>query len=112
MQQDQELEDSEIMDRLDQAYQAHLLKTDPKWVIIQRWLRSERDKAQARLNTCDPDKKVLIARYQECIRMCNTLAERIFIGIEKEGELALIEARERELVPDPDRAEETVNAGA
>lgn len=109
-----ELNDKEIMDRLDESYQAHLLKTDAKWIIIQKWLRRERGRAQGQLSTIDPDKRTQVAKLQEVIRLCNILAERIFIGIEKEGELALLEAKERGLVPDtvPDSNEEETTPSA
>lgn len=105
--------DEAVMEKLDTAYLAHTLKKDPKWKIIVNWLRAERANAQNKLNNIDPTKMAEVVRHQETIRICNHLAEKIFVGIEKDGELALMEAQDRGLVPEttPMQAEDA-NTGA
>ncbi len=95
-----DLTDAEIFDRLDVAYLAHELENDPKWKIIFDWLRKERTQAQHKITTVDASKTSEVVRLQETIRICNHLAEKIFVGIKKDGEMALFEAQDRELIPE------------
>lgn len=96
----EDLTDEQVMDKLDEAYVAHTLEVDPKWKIVSSWLRKERDVAQRKLNVADPEKRSEVVRHQETIRICNYLADKIFTGIKKDGELALLEAQDRGLVPE------------
>jgi hypothetical protein len=108
-----EMTDEEVMDRLDNAYLAHVLEEDPKWKIVFRWLKKERDLAQRRLQSADPSKQHEIVRCQEVIRICEHLADKIFNGVKKDGELALLEAQDRGLVPETEpEPSETPIAGS
>lgn len=102
----QELTDEGVMNRLDEAYLAHTLEHDPKWKVVLTWLRKERDMAQKKIATTDPTKFAEIVRQQETIRICNHIAEKIFEGVKKDGENALLEAQDRGLIPvsDPSNA--------
>lgn len=93
-----EITDEQVMSKLDDAYLAHLLEIDPKWKVVLQWLRGERDRARARFSMIDPSKVHEVVRLQEVIRICDHIAEKIFNGVKKDGELALLEAQDRGLV--------------
>lgn len=96
--------DEQVLSKLDDVYMAHLLEIDPKWKLILVWLRKNRDTARQRFQMIDPSKTHEVVRLQEVIRICDHIAERIFLGIKKDGELALIEAHERGLLPEEQTA--------
>ena len=106
-----DLTDVEVMDRLDEAYLAYELEHDPKWKIVFNFLRKERDSAQRKFQTIDPTRTAEVVRLQEVIRICTDLSEKIFVGVKKDGEMALFEAQDRGLVPESSTATEEVNAG-
>lgn len=110
----EEMTDQDVMDKLDESYQAHVLRTDPKWMIVLKELQKERDAALKKLVTVNPKNDTDIVRCQETIRLCAHFTSKIFVGIEKDGELALLEAKERGLVPDtvPDESTKTPTTGA
>lgn len=101
----EELEDAQVMEKLDTAYLANLLDHDEKWAIIRIALKKRKEEAQAEFKRVDPMKNPLaVARIQWTLEWCDHFIERIFVGARADGELALSEAQDRELIESPKEA--------
>lgn len=97
----EDLEDSVVMQKLDTAYLAHELEHSEVWKIVRDALKQKRDEAQAAFKKVDPLKNPLaVAKIQWTLDWCDHFIEKIFEGARKDGELALLEAQDRELIPE------------